>query len=130
MIPKTMDNYFLASTGASAALVRLIFVAISLWPREKVGGAPPNWLAVGGGSFFALFNVFFISLNALNPGLNLGWPVLMLCLLGIVNSVFSVYLLQDTFSEERTSPAILANRLMIFTSLAVYAAEGYFGNAC
>ena len=28
MIPEAMDNYFLASAGASAALVGLIFVAI------------------------------------------------------------------------------------------------------
>ena len=71
MIPDAMDNYFIASTGASAALVGLIFVAISLWPRENIREAPPTWRAVAGGSFFALFNAFFISLSALNTGLNL-----------------------------------------------------------
>jgi hypothetical protein len=35
MIPNAMDNYFLASAGASAALVGLIFVAISL--RSQYG---------------------------------------------------------------------------------------------
>jgi hypothetical protein len=43
MIPDAMDNYFIASTGASAALVGLIFVAISLWPNEKLRAAPPTW---------------------------------------------------------------------------------------
>lgn len=37
MVPDTMENYFLGSTGAGAALVGLIFVAISLWPKERVG---------------------------------------------------------------------------------------------
>jgi hypothetical protein len=128
MIPDAMDNYFSASTGASAALVGLIFVAISLWPREKVREAPPTWRAVAGGSFFALFNAFIISLNALNTGLNLGWPVLVMCLLGIVNSLWlGLPLFKPTPDWKEHLSVILANLLMTFISLAVYIAEGYFG---
>ncbi len=72
MIASEMDNYFLASAGAGAALVGLIFVAISLWPREKMVAAPPTWRAVAGGAFFAFINAFLVSLNALNKMLNLG----------------------------------------------------------
>jgi hypothetical protein len=128
MIADAMDNYFLASTGASAALVGLIFVAISLWPREKVRAAPPRWRAVAGGSFFALFNAFIISLNALNTGLNLGWPVLVMCLLGMVNSLsLGLPLFKPTPDWKEHLSVILANLLMVFASLAVYLAEGYFG---
>jgi hypothetical protein len=128
MIPNAMDNYFIASTGASAALVGLIFVAISLWPREKMVGAPPAWRAVAGGSFFALINAFFISLSALNTGLNLGWPVLVMCLLGLVNTLFlSLPLFRPTPDWKEHISIILANRLMVFASFAVYVAEGYFG---
>jgi hypothetical protein len=128
MIPDAMDNYFIASTGASAALVGLIFVAISLWPREKMRGAPPAWRAVAGDSFFALFNAFFISLNALNTGLNLGWTVLVMCLLGIVNILwFGLPLFKPTPDWNEHLSVILVNGFFIFISLAVYLAEGYFG---
>ena len=125
MIPDAMDNYFIASTGASAALVGLLFVAISLWPREKMSGAPPAWRAVAGGAFFAFVNVFFTSLGALNTGLNLGWPVLVLCLLGIGNSLFlGLPLLKPTPDWKEHLSVIIANRVMVFISLAVYLAEG------
>lgn len=128
MIPNAMDNYFLASTGASAALVGLIFVAISLWPTEKMREAPPAWRAVAGGSFFAFINAFFISLSALNTSVNLGWPVLAMCLLGLVNSLFlGLPLLRPNPHWKEQIRIILANRLMVFASLVVYAAEGYFG---
>jgi hypothetical protein len=128
MIPNAMDNYFLASAGASAALVGLIFVAISLWPREKMSGAPPAWRAVAGGSFLALINAFFVSLSALNTGLNLGWPVVAMGLIGIVNSLLlGLPLFRPTPNWKEHIPVILANRVMVFASLAVYAAEGYFG---
>jgi hypothetical protein len=48
--------------------------------------APPTWRAVAGGTFFALLNALFVSLFALNTELNLGWPALALCLLGLANS--------------------------------------------
>src|SRR5712672_1055889 len=126
MIPNAMDNYFIASAGTSAALVGLIFVAISLWPKEKMIGAPPAWRAVAGGSFLALINAFFVSLSALNTGLNLGWPGLAMSLIGIVNSLLLGFpLFRPTPNWKEQIPVILANRLMIFASLAVYAAEGY-----
>jgi hypothetical protein len=128
MIPNAMDNYFSASTGASATLVGLIFVAISLWPREKMRAAPSTWRAVAGGSFLAFFNAFIISLCALNTSLNLGWPVLVVCLLGLGNSLFlGLPLLRPTPDRKAHLSVLLANLLMIFVSLAVYLVEGYFG---
>jgi len=128
MIPNAMDNYFMASTGASAALVGLLFVAISLWPREKMSGAPPAWRAVAGGAFFAFVNVFLISLSALIIGLNLGWLVLVMGLLGIGNSLLlGLPLLRPTPDGKEHPSVILANRVMVFYGLALYLAEGYFG---
>ena len=80
-------NFFLASAGTGAALVGLTFVAISLWPKEKVVGATPACRAVAGSSFFPFFNAFLVSLSALITGLNLGWPVLALSLIGVNNSL-------------------------------------------
>jgi hypothetical protein len=128
MIPDAMENYFLGSAGASAALVGLIFVAISLWPMEKTREAPPAWRAVAGGAFFALVNAFIVSLSALNVWLNLGWPVLVMCLLGLTNSLLlGLPLLRPIPRWKEQIRIILANRAMVLASLAVYVAEGYFG---
>lgn len=128
MIPSMMTNYFLASAGAGAALVGLIFVAISLWPQEQVTAAPPTWRAVAGGANLAFFNAFLVSLSALITGVNLGWSVLALSLIGISNSLWlGLPLLRPTPNWKEHLPTIIANRVMIIGSLAVYAAEGYFG---
>lgn len=128
MVPDTMENYFLGSTGAGAALVGLIFVAISLWPKERVGAAPPNWRAVAGGAFFALINAFFVSLCALNPSLNFGWPILIIGLMGLVNSILlGIPLFKRVPDWKKALSVIIANRVMVFMSLITYTVEGYFG---
>lgn len=128
MIPQAMDNYFLASAGASATLVGLTFVAISLWPREQMLHAPPTWRAVAGGAFFALLNAFFVSLFALNTLVNLGWPALALCLLGLANSLYlGVPLLRSTPDWRKHLRAVVAASALVLASLVVYGAEGYFG---
>jgi hypothetical protein len=128
MIPQAMDTYFLASAGASATLVGLIFVAISLWPREKMLHAPPTWRAVAGGAFFALLDAFFISLFALNTALNLGWTALTLSLLGLVNSLYLGVPLLRSIPDWRTQHrATVAASALLVVSLATYGAEGYFG---
>jgi len=128
MIPQTMESYFLASAGASATLVGLIFVAISLWPREKMLHAPPTWRAVAGGAFFALLNAFFVSLFALNTLVNLGGTALALCLLGLANSLYlGVPLLRSIPVWRKELRAVVAAGVMVVASLLVYGVEGYFG---
>jgi hypothetical protein len=128
MIPQTMDAYFLASAGASATLVGLIFVAISLWPREKVLHAPPAWRAVAGLAFFALLNAFFVSLFALNTLVNLGWSALALSLLGLASSLSLGVPLLGSIPDRRAHPrAVVAAGALVVASLVVHGAEGYFG---
>ena len=51
-----------------------------------------------------------------------------MCLLGIVNSLWlGLPLFKPTPDWKEHFSVLLANRLMIFVSLAVYLAEGYFG---
>jgi hypothetical protein len=128
MVPQALNTYFLASAGASATLVGLIFVAISLWPREKMLHAPPTWRAVAGGAFFALLNAFFVSLFALNSLVNLGGAALTLCLLGLANSLYlGVPLLRAIPDWRRQIRAVVAASALVVVSFAVYGAEGYFG---
>jgi quinol-cytochrome oxidoreductase complex cytochrome b subunit len=127
MVPDTLINYFLASAGA--ALVGLVFVAISLSPKETMSDEnAPQWRAVAGSAFFAFMNAFTISLSALNTGLNLGWPVLVLSLIGLSNTTWlGLPLLKRTKERKRLLPRIIANRIMILAGLAIYGVGGYFG---
>ena len=85
MVPPEFANFFIASTGAGAALVGLLFVAVSIAPEQMVTRrAPMERQAVAGSAFTALINAFFISLVALIPHFNFGlliMPFISLCLL-------------------------------------------------
>ncbi len=123
MVPEGMFNYFLASTGAGAALVGLIFVAISLSPQETVmSGAAPERRAVAGGSFLALLNAFFISLAALDTSGNLGWSVLTMSIIGLVNTL---WLGIPLFTRKRSRGNLIGSVLMVLVSLVIYGDELY-----
>jgi hypothetical protein len=67
-------NFFLASAGAGAALVGLLFVAVSVAPEQPFApGSSPERRAVATAAFTALANAFFVSLGALIPTAGLGW---------------------------------------------------------
>ncbi len=73
MAPSDFTNYFMASTGAGAALVGLLFVAISVAPERFFGhNALPERQVIAASAFSALVNAFFVSLTALIPGMNVG----------------------------------------------------------
>jgi hypothetical protein len=63
---EALHDFFVASVGAAAALIGLLFVAISLEP-EKVFGERAEAARAGRaiGSFTALANIFFVSLAGL-----------------------------------------------------------------
>ncbi len=66
-------NFLLGSTGASAALIGLLFVAIQITPAHTVGHtAPIERRATTESAFVALANTFFISLGGLVPDVNIG----------------------------------------------------------
>lgn len=73
MVPEAFHDYFIASTGAGAALVGLLFVAISIAPERTVmRSAPVERRAVALSAYTALLNAFFLSMVALLPQTNLG----------------------------------------------------------
>jgi hypothetical protein len=124
MVPDAMTNYFIASTGASAALVGLIFVAISLAPQKAVTrGSNPVWRAVAGSSFLALINIFFISISALNTNQNLGLIVLIMSLVGLSDS-FSLGL--PLVRKVRNWRRFIAQMVMTLLSLSIYGAECFY----
>ncbi len=88
MVPQAFHDYFIASTGAGAALVGLLFVAVSIAPERTVmSGAPVERQAIATSAYTALLNAFFLSLVALLPQTNLGWAALVLSLIGLATQV-------------------------------------------
>ena len=69
MVPQAFAGFFVGSMAASAALVGLLFVAVSIKPeRITARGAPPEPQAVAASAYIALVNAYFISLGGSIPG--------------------------------------------------------------
>ena len=122
MVPPQFTNFFLASSGAAAALVGLLFVAISVAPEHIVqANAPIERQAMAASSFTALLNAFFISLGALIP-LNIGTVILLMSTIGLINSSFLAW----NLLKERGRWLNVARRVyLILVSFIIYGFEFY-----
>ena len=123
MVPPELSNYFLATAGAGAALLGLLFVAVSISP-ERIASrrAPIERQAVAASTFTALVNAFFISLGALIPG-SLGLVGLIMSFLGLLNSLaLGGHLLRHPKNWQN----FLRRVFLILISLAIYGAEFYY----
>jgi len=122
MVPEAFINFFLASSGAAAALVGLLFVAISIAPEHIVqANAPIERQAMAASSFTALLNAFFISLAALIP-LNIGTVILPMSTIGLINSSFLAW----NLLKERGRWLNVARRVfLILVSFIIYGFEFY-----
>ncbi len=88
MASDNFTPFFAASAGAGAALLGLLFVAISVAPERTVGPtASPLRQATSATVFSALANAFFLSLAALLPRSNIGYVALALSLVSIINTL-------------------------------------------
>lgn len=68
MVPSAFETFFATLVGAGAALIGLLFVAISIAPEQTVHpDAPVERQATATSCFFALANPFLISSIALIP---------------------------------------------------------------
>jgi hypothetical protein len=78
VIPAAYSNFLVASTQASAALIGLLFVSVSIAPERVFGPqAEAERQALALSSFTALANVFFISFGSLIPNLPIGLLVVI-----------------------------------------------------
>ncbi len=124
MIPATYANYFLASTGASAALIGLLFVAISLAPEATFGlHANVERRVLAGSAFTALLNIFFISLVALVPQTNLGYVGSIMAAIGFIHTLT----MGRHFWKARNEGPRTRKLMLLVGSLVLYGWEGWFG---
>jgi hypothetical protein len=86
MVPQAYSSFFMVMAEGGAALLGLLFVAVSM--RRNGGGAPQQQLAepvvLADAALFALADGFVISAAALHPGLNVAYPALAMSALGLV----------------------------------------------
>ncbi len=85
------NNFFLGLAGAAAALIGLLFVAVSVAPESSVQArAPVERRALATSAYTALLNAFVIALGALlpQPQQTLGGFVLFMAALGVVDTLY------------------------------------------
>ena len=121
MVPPEFANFFIASTSAGAALVGLLFVAVSIAPEQMVTRrAPVERQAVAGSAFTALINAFFISLVALIPHLNIGSVIVPFICLCLVTTLIQAWQLMRLRKGWRS---FLRRAFLVVLSLVLYGLE-------
>jgi hypothetical protein len=125
MVPASFRDFFVASAGAGAALVGLLFVAVSIAPERTVmRDAPVERQAIASSTFTALVNAFFISLVALVPGAGLGFIAAIMGALALVNSfTLGWHLLRRRHDWMGT----LRRAFLVLVGLAIYGYELFYG---
>lgn len=85
MIQPDFQNFFLAIAGASAALIGLLFVAVSVAPEQVVG---PRALALhqvrARMALSSFASTLVLSLIALMPHAHIGWPATIIGTAGVL----------------------------------------------
>ena len=123
MVPPQFVNFFIASASAGAALVGLLFVAVSIAPEHIVqANAPVERQAMAASTFTALLNVFFISFAALLPE-NVGYITLVMSFSGLTNSI---YLTRSLFKERQKWQSVVRRINLILASYIIYGFELFY----
>jgi hypothetical protein len=121
MIPPEFTNFFIASAGAGAALVGLLFVAVSLAPEQIVTRrAPVERQAVAGSAFTALINAFFLSIVALVPHFYYGSLVVPFSVLCLATSLMQAWHL---LRRRKSWPSLLRRTFLVLLGVGLYSLE-------
>jgi hypothetical protein len=117
MVPGAYDAYFAALATAAAALIGLLFVAVSVRDDTIFGPhAMPGGEALAITAFTGLVNSFVVSLLGLIPKVNIGEPAVIMAVISIV----AIVRLQRRLHTGR-------NLIVLAITLLVYAAQLGFG---
>lgn len=107
-MPSAYLSFFATSTQASAALIGLLFVSVSLAPRRVFGSAATaehEMLALS--AFTALVNAFFLSFTAQMPNPSVGTAAIVLSVLALSETLGLLFLLPRWRKERRVLRAIV-----------------------
>jgi hypothetical protein len=119
VVPDSFIGFFAGAAGAAAALIGLLFVAISLRADSVLGtGASARGRAMAGSAFTALINSFFVSLIALIPDTNLGFTAAVMAVI----SIFSTLRLHRGLGKGESAVSQLSLALAAFVTQLVVGA--------
>jgi hypothetical protein len=120
-VPPEFANFFSVSAQSAAALVGLLFVAVSLAPEQTVmRSAPVERQAMAGNTFITLLNALFISLGALLPHASFSSIVLAVSGISILSTVA---LSRGLFQSRGGWLYLLRGSLLMGGALVLYSVE-------
>lgn len=124
VVPAEYQAFFSASVAASAALIGLLFVSVSIAPERVFGSeAEPVRQAQALSAFSALANVFFISLTGLIPTVEIGLVVTIIAIPASVQTLALLLLLPRWRTARITSRGLL----LFLASAVIYGYEFAIG---
>jgi hypothetical protein len=120
MTPASYQPFFSASVAASAALIGLLFVSVSIAPERVFGEqAEAGRKAQALSAFTALANVFFVSFGGLMPDVPLGVIVTIVSMPAVVQTLALLGLVRHWRAER----ALYRGIVLFLGSAAVYGFE-------
>jgi hypothetical protein len=124
VVTPDFQPFFLASVGASAALIGLLFVSVSIAP-ERVFGRQSDAVrqAQALSAFSALANIFFISLMSLIPGVIFGLVVMAVSIPAILQTLALLGLI----GQWRASGILPRGLFLFLASATIYGYELFLG---
>jgi hypothetical protein len=126
LVPEGLREFFTASTGASATLLGLLFIAIAVEPKSIVGEqSPVESRSRASSAYTVLLNIFFISLLGTIRTSGLGFLSVVLAAVGLANTLgIGVNLWRE--SPRRRSVLSSADGLLLGSTI-VYTLELWYG---
>jgi hypothetical protein len=125
MTPAADQPFFIASMGAAAALLGLLFVAVSIAPGRTVGaGASVERQMVAESVFTALIDAFFVSMAGTVPDVNVGDVALVLSAFAVFQTL---HVARELWPREFTLRSAIRRLALVAVALTIYGLQ--FGNA-
>ncbi len=121
MVSGAYRELFIAVAGAAAALTGLLFVALSVAPRRVLVSGPPVIQQVrAAAALLAFVNALAVCLFGLVPGTNVGYPAVVL---GIVGIVFTAAAVRSVLASTATAGQQVRQLELVILLLLIFGAE-------
>lgn len=118
MLPNDYTDFLVAVVTASASFIGLLFVAMTLTTdnTNKSKKQITTEKIMAEGSYIALLDLFFVSLVGLLPNAHIGYPMLIMGMLGISNS----YRLSKVGLRDDVSRGLLGASTITYVAQFIY----------